>query len=786
MAPNNQPVDLAALAPEVALPASGAPAEASVDLPPKTTSTSRQAKANKLPAGEQHSKYPDPDEVYSRFESRLREERPWEDFALLRKAYEYAKKHHEGQKRESGEPYILHPIGVAEILLDIRMDLTSLQSGLLHDVIEDTKTPIALPEFTREFGEQVARVVDGVTKIGKLDLHGKEERQAESLRKMLLAMVSDIRVIIVKLADRLHNMRTLGSLPRNRQEKIATETVEIYAPIANRLGMGKLRGELEDRALRALEPEAYNEVVELIELRRQANEDTLLEIQRIIESDLARDGVPARVVGRIKRPYSVYQKLKRQKVSVDEVYDLLALRIITDSVKNCYAALGIIHNIWRPIPGRIKDFIAIPRPNLYQSLHTSVIGPQGQPFEVQIRTEEMNRLAEEGIAAHWKYKEGKLGSGLDDARVSWLRQLVEWQRELRDPGEFMSTLRVDLYPEEVYTFTPKGRVVALPRGATPIDFAYAIHTEVGHTCIGAKVNGRIVPLRYTLKNGEVVEILTQPGHQPSKDWLSIVQTARARNKMRAVINASERVKAVEIGQKTLEKEARRLGVALNRFTKADFLAAAADYGYGKHEDLLAGIGYGKLSPRKLLEKLSGTVLGESPAEKGKAAGTSELLPATREAAKGDLTIKVRGVDDVLVYRAGCCNPIPGEPIVGYITRGKGVAVHSVSCRNVQSLLYELERKIEVEWDSASRSFPVRVSVFTDDRPGILNRLTSILNDEASNIRSLEARTDDSREADGALVEMTVEIRDKKQLERITGAIRRIPGVRDVERIYERN
>lgn len=750
---------------------------------PQGSDASRPSAGASNPPATDTPSYPDPVAVYESLEVRLRAERPWEDFGALRKAFEFAAKHHERQRRKSGEPYILHPLGVAEILFEMKMDLVSLQSGLLHDVLEDTA--VTFPEFSREFGEQVARVVDGVTKIGKLDLHGKEERQAESLRKMLLAMVSDIRVIIVKLADRLHNMRTLGSLPRDRQEKIATETVEIYAPIANRLGMGKVRGELEDLALSYLEPEAYAEVVELIEMRRQANEETLNEIRQIIETDLLREGIPARVVGRIKRPYSVYQKLKRQKVSVDQVYDLLALRIITDSVKNCYAALGIIHNIWRPIPGRIKDFIAIPRPNLYQSLHTSVIGPQGQPFEVQIRTEEMHRLAEEGIAAHWKYKEGKQGSGLDDARIAWLRQLVEWQRELRDPGEFMSTLKVDLYPEEVYTFTPRGRVVALPRGATPIDFAYAIHTEVGHSCIGAKVNGRIVPLRYTLKNGEVVEILTQPGHQPSKDWLALVQTSRARNKIRAVINASERAKALEIGQKTIEKESRRLGVAMSRFSKAELLAAAADYGYSKYDDLLAGIGFGKLSPRKLLEKLAGGSLADAPPERERL-DLPELPAAPREAPKGDLTIKVRGVDDVLVYRAGCCNPIPGEPIVGYITRGKGVAVHSVNCRNVQSLLYDLERKIEVEWDGGARSFPVRISVYTDDRPGILNRLTSILNDEESNIRSLEARTDDSREADGALVEMTVEIRDKKQLERITSAIRRISGVRDVERIYERS
>jgi len=728
------------------------------------------------------SLHPVAQQAFQRLVDRVLAERPGEDVEALRKAFDYANFHHRNQLRDSGEPYILHPVGVAEILFDMHMDLVSMQCGLLHDVVEDTDANT--DELTRHFGDQVARVVDGVTKLGKLDFGNKEERQAESMRKMLLAMVNDIRVIIVKLADRLHNMRTLGALPRNRQERIANETVEIYAPIANRLGMGKLRSELEDLALSYLDPESYQQVTELIEMRRKASEHSLAEIRKEIEANLVKEQIPGRVLGRIKRPFSVYQKLRRQKITVDEVYDLMALRIITDSVKNCYAALGIIHTLWRPIPGRIKDFIAIPRPNLYQSLHTSVIGPSGQPFEVQIRTEEMNRLAEEGIAAHWKYKEGKLGSGLDEARIAWLRQLVEWQREMRDPGEFLSTLKIDLYPEEVYTFTPKGRVVALPRGATPLDFAYAIHTEVGHSCIGSKVNGRIVPLRYILKNGEVVEILTQPGHQPSKDWLAVVQTSRARNKIKAVINANERVKAMEIGQKTLDKEARRLGISLNKFTKSDLLQAAADYGYSKHDDLLAGIGYGKLSPRKLLEKLSGVALGEPLPEK--TPYSDQSIPNTAAANKGELTIKVRGIDDVLIYRAGCCNPIPGEPIVGYITRGKGVAVHSVNCRNVQSLFYEVERKIEVEWDGGARSFPVRLCVFTDDRPGILNKLTSILNEESSNIRSLEARLDSSREIDGALVEMTVDINDKKQLERITMAIRRISGVRDVERVYERS
>ena len=415
---------------------------------------------------------------------------------------------------------------VAHILADMRMDIVAMETGLLHDVVEDTS--VTVDQVRKEFGEEVARCVDGVTKLSKLDFFSAEDRQAESFRKMLLAMVEDIRVILVKLADRMHNMRTLGYLSPERRERIARETIEIYAPIAHRLGMGKIRGELEDLAFQHLEPDAYQEILRSIESRRHSNEEFLVEIRQEVEAELRREGIPARIDGRLKRPYSVFQKLRRQKITVDQVYDLMALRIITDSVKNCYAALGVIHNKWRPIPGRIKDFIAIPRPNLYQSLHTSVVGPHGQTFEVQIRTEEMHRIAEEGIAAHWKYKEGRKGPAADDQRIAWLRHLVEWQRDVQDPGEFMSTLKVDLYPEEVYTFTPRGKVLVLPRDATPIDFAYAIHSDVGHTCVGAKVNGRIVPLRSTLRNGDIVEIMTQPGHEPSKDWLAFVKTiARA-------------------------------------------------------------------------------------------------------------------------------------------------------------------------------------------------------------------------------------------------------------------
>ena len=459
------------------------------------------------------------------------------------------------------------------------------------------------------------------------------------------------------------------------------------------------------------------------------------------------------------------------------------MRIITDSVRNCYAALGVIHNEWRPIPGRIKDYIAIPRPNLYQSLHTSVMGPEGRHFEVQIRTEEMHRIAEEGIAAHWKYKEGRRVPADDDQRISWLRQLVEWQRDMRDSGEFMSTLKVDLYPEEVYCFTPKGRVIALPRGATPVDFAYAIHSDVGNTCVGAKVNGRIVQLKHPLRNGDVVEILTQTGHLPSKDWLTVVKTSRARNKIRHVINTTERAKAIEIGQKYLEREARRLGVQLGRVTKSQLGAVASDYGCSKMEDLHAALGYGKYSARQVLQKLAPELV---PAEQipEPAAPAPERPAAHRPGDDQDLVVQVKGIDDLMTYRAKCCNPIRGEPIVGYVTRGKGIAVHSVNCSNVQNLMYDAERKIEVEWARAvTHTFPVALVARTEDRPGMLSQITTALFNEQTNILSLE--THGGETDGGAIIDMTLEVKEKRQLERVVSAIRRIPGVRDIERVNER-
>jgi GTP pyrophosphokinase len=718
--------------------------------------------------------------LFRELDAKIREYRPRDDLSSLEKAFRTAAEFHKGQLRDSGEPFMVHPLMVAHILAGMRMDLVTIETGLLHDLVEDTR--MTADEIRAGFGDEVARCVDGVTKLSKLDIFSAEERQAESFRKMLLAMVDDIRVIIVKLADRLHNMRTLGYLSPDRRERIARETIEIYAPIAHRLGMGKVRGELEDLAFRHLDPEAFEEIARTIESKRHSNEEFLTEIRQTVESELRREGIPSRVEGRLKRPYSVYQKIKRQKIGIEQVYDLMALRIVTDSVKNCYAALGVIHNEWRPIPGRIKDFIAIPRPNLYQSLHTSVVGPHGQHFEVQIRTEEMHRIAEEGIAAHWKYKEGKKGPAPDDQRIAWLRHLVEWQREMQDAGDFMSTLKVDLYPEEVYTFTPRGKVIALPRDATPIDFAYAIHSDVGQTCVGAKVNGRIVPLRYALRNGDIVEILTQSGHQPSKDWLTLAKTARARNKIKHVINANERLKAIEIGEKYLEKEARRLGVALSRVSKGDLERVAGEYGYGKIEDLYAALGYGKFSARQVLQNLAPDQVLPDAAESSKPA-EPEAAPTPPGAARGpegDAVIRVKGMDDLLVYRAKCCNPIRGEAIVGYVTRGKGVAVHSKACSNVQNLMYDVERKIEVEWArSTADAFPVKLVVHTDDRPGMLNQLTSVLSDESTNIRSLEAKTED---VEGALVEMIVDVRDKKQLEKLVSAMRRLSGVRDVERL----
>jgi GTP pyrophosphokinase len=700
---------------------------------------------------------------------------PDADIDLLRRAYVFSAFEHKGQVRHSGEPYLVHPLEVADLLADMKLDVVAIAAGLLHDIVEDTQTPI---ERIKElFGPDVAHVVEGVTKLGAISFSSSEERQAENFRKMLLAMVDDIRVILVKLADRLHNMRTLHHLPEERRLKIAQETRDIYAPIANRLGMSKIKNELEELAFRYLEPAAYEALRARVEKRRRATEGMIEELKKTVSAKLAEAQVPViEIDGRIKRLFSIHQKLKRQKIELDQVYDMVALRIVTQSVKDCYGALGIIHQTWSPVPGRIKDFIAMPRPNGYQSLHTSVISERGVPFEVQIRTADMHRTAEDGIAAHWKYKEGRVGAGRDEQYFVWLRQLLEWQQEVRDPQEFLQNLKIELYPEEVYIFTPRGEVKALPRDATPVDFAYAIHTDVGHQCVGARVNGKMVPLRARLRNGDIVEIVTTAGHKPSRDWLNFVVTSRARNKIKHFIHSEEKERSLELGRKLFDKEAKRFGLNLKSLTEPESMARVlTEYGMGKADELYAALGYGKLSPKAVLAKFfPQQELKEAPPEGGIASVVRRVLGNS-----GDDKIVVHGIDDLMVFRARCCNPIRGEKIVGYVTRGKGVSVHSASCSNVLNLLYDPERRIAVEWDKGKDGAPytVRLTIQVEDRKGILADVSSKIAGINTNIRNVEATVDDQM----GRIDMTVEISDVKHLQKVIKSLRSIAGVVDVER-----
>jgi GTP pyrophosphokinase len=728
-----------------------------------------------------------------RFEGLLRRvqvNRPTEDIALIRKAWEFCVQHHKGQMRASGEPYIIHPLEVAEVLAEMKMDATAISAGLLHDSVEDT--PATNEEIAAQFGDQVAHIVEGVTKIDKIQFANREDRQAENVRKMLLAMVSDVRVVLIKLADRLHNMRTLEHLQPDRQEAIARETLDIYAPLAHRLGMGKVRGELEDLAFRYTDPISYEQVAAAVESRRVEGEQFLRSVEDTLTEQLRENNIEARVEWRIKRIYSIFQKQQRSKVSFDQVYDLLAIRIITQDVAACYAVFGMIHTLWRPVPGRIKDFIAIPRANRYQSLHTTVIGEGGHQFEVQIRTEEMHRIAEEGIAAHWKYKAGggAAVTARDEERLNWIRQLVEWQKEMTDPNEFLSSLKMDLYPDEVYTFTPKGKVVVVPADATPIDFAYTIHTEVGHTCVGAKVNGRMVPLRTKLRTGDIVEVVTQKDHKPSRDWLTFVKSPRARNKIKHWLNEDQRRRAVEIGRKLLEREARKFKVPMSQIDDQDLGRIANEYGVATAADLLATLGSGKHSAHQILNKLAPGYnnLPEPEAAPDAKPGTVEsaMSDAVRKLhLTGSDSLQVEGQNDLLVYRARCCNPIRGEEIVGYVTRGKGVAVHARSCPNVQNLLYESDRRISVEWSRVGdqtagrpQRYPVKITIYCDDRAGMLKELTAVISDDNTNIRGVDIRRDENAEA---IVEFVVEAEDLRHLNRMVLGIRRVAGVRAVQR-----
>jgi GTP pyrophosphokinase len=731
--------------------------------------------------------------IDQRFEALLRQvqaNRPSEDVSLIRKAWEFCVKHHEGQMRASGEPYIVHPLEVAEVLAEMKLDATAIAAGLLHDSVEDT--PATNEEIEAGFGDQVAHIVEGVTKIDKIQFANREDRQAENVRKMLLAMVSDVRVVLIKLADRLHNMRTLQHLQPDRQEAIARETQDVYAPLAHRLGMGKVRGELEDLAFRYTDPVSYEQVSAAVEARRVEGEQFLRGVEDTLVEQLRENNIEARVEWRIKRLYSIHQKIERSKVSFEQVYDLLAVRVITQDIASCYAVFGLIHTLWRPVPGRIKDFIAIPRANRYQSLHTTVMGDGGHQFEVQIRTEEMHRIADEGIAAHWKYKAG--GSAVtarDEERLNWIRQLVEWQKEMTDPNEFLSSLKMDLYPDEVYTFTPKGKVVVVPADATPVDFAYTIHTEVGHTCVGAKVNGRMVPLRSKLRTGDIVEIVTQKDHKPSRDWLTFVKSPRARNKIKHWLNEDQRRRAVETGRKLLEREAKKFKVPMSQITDQDLGRIANEYGVATAADLLGLLGQGKHSAHQVLSKLAPSFANQgdadgSPEAKPRGSGESTMSDAVRKLhLTGSDSLQVEGQNDLLVYRARCCNPIRGEEIIGYVTRGKGVAVHARSCPNVQNLLYESDRRIAVEWarvgdESAGRPqrYPVKITVFCDDRTGMLKEMTAVISDDNTNIRGVEIQRAENGEA---IVEFVVEAEDVHHLNRMVLGLRRVAGVRAVQR-----
>lgn len=696
------------------------------------------------------------------------------DTDFLKKAYVFSAKVHQGQVRLSGEPYLIHPLEVANVLAKLRLDTPSVVTGLLHDTLEDTYT--TLEEIGKNFGDEVAQLVDGVTKISKITLKTSEEDQAENFRKMILAMVKDIRVILVKLADRVHNMRTLEYQLPPKQKTIAQETLEIYSPLANRLGIEWIKNELEDLSFRYLHPDIYTDIQRKIAKKEKERERYIGEVNRIITKKLFEYKIEAEVTGRPKQIYSVYKKMNAQDIDFDQVYDLTAFRVIINTIKECYESLGIVHSLWKPVPGKFKDYIGLPKANRYKSLHTTVIGLYGERMEIQIRTSDMHRVAEEGIAAHWKYKEGKSTEGEDDKRINWLRQLLEWQRELQDNSEFLETIKMDLYPNDVYVFTPKGEVKEFPRGATPVDFAYSIHSDIGHRCTGAKVGGRLVPLKYQLKSGDSVEILSSPNHKPSKDWLKFVKTSRAQTKIRQWIKKEQRERSIALGREICEKEFKRFTLNFAKLVKSgEIQKVVNDFGFQSVDDLMASVGYGKISPKQVVGKLV-------PPEKLEAGGKKKESPIDKiihlVQKKPQDAIKIKGADDMMVRFASCCNPLPGDRITGFITRGRGITIHTADCSNV--LNSDPQRKVKVEWDvKHKQTHPVRIRIICTDRKGLLADISSSISSHEANITNAQLNTTENKRA---ICTFAVEIKDLNHLRKIIASLEKIKGIVTVERL----
>lgn len=724
--------------------------------------------------------------------------RPDADLEFVKRAYVYSAKVHQGQVRKSGEPYLIHPLEVAHILAQLKLDEASIVAGILHDTIEDTLA--TKEEIAQLFGSEVAEIVDGVTKLGQYATplgRPKEERdelkQAENFRKMLVAMSRDIRVIIVKLADRLHNMRTLDAMRPEKQQRIAQETLDIYAPIANRLGISWVKVELEDLCFKYLRPEDFNQLQIELQKTHKERERYIAGVVKKLEIQLKAAGITAQVSGRPKHLWSIYRKMKRKGIGLESIHDLIAFRIVVPSIADCYQALGMVHGSYRPVPGRFKDFIAIPKPNNYQSLHTTVSGPGGDRIEIQIRTDEMHGVAEQGIAAHWAYKEGKKGSSFssDEQKFAWLRQLVEWQKELKDPREFLDSVKVDLFSDEVFVFTPRGEVRPLPRGSTPVDFAYAIHSQVGDKCVGAKVNGRIVPLRYTLKDGDIIEVLTSNSTHPTKDWLTFVKTSKAQTRIRAWIRQTQRVKSLELGKELCEREFKRYGLTFNRLVREEklLLEAASHFGYRSIDDVVAAVGIGKVAPSQLIarvapEKFESAKNADSTGKEADAIGPGQRLTdifkkvMTVGTSKGRGGVRIGGVDDVLVRFGKCCHPVPGDVIGGYITRGRGVSVHARDCPRL--LAMEPERRIDVTWDVKSDFVrPISLRVTSEDRAGLLARMTEVFGHKGISIIQANAK---AVSEERAISTFEVGIRDLTQLKDVMRALEQIKGVHLVDRL----